>query len=1334
MKLIHSLKSTTVALAVGVAVLNGLVAHATTYVWTNSIAGSWNTAALWSPNGVPGAADTAIITNASASVYLSGVTSAGAIILGNSGGGASLLSLNGQTLNLYGPLTVNVGGQFAMDSGVLVGNNGAVLGGPGLINWVGSLLGGVLTLASGSTMNIVSANYHDMPNCTFTNNGTVVWNNGPIRSGGGGTAIYNYGLWDAQNDQVLTTSGYGGAAVFNNYGMLRKSGGASELANNTVFTGGVLFNQLAGVIDVQNGTNGLQLNFQGGGNLTGGYITTNSQGLTVLNAGNFTVNGTVTGTNTWQDAGTLVGNNVIKGALTWVNGVWNNAASVTITANTTLIVAGENGYGSGYNDLASTVVTNNGTVKWASGQLRGGGSGTTIYNYGLWDAQSDQVLTTSGYGGGAVFNNYGMLRKSGGASELANNTVFAGGVLFNQLAGVIDVQNGTNGLQLNFQGGGNLTGGYITTNSQGLTVLGAGNFIVNGTVTGTNTWQDAGTLVGNNVINGALTWVNGVWNGAASVTISPNTMLIVAGGNGYGSGYNDFASTIVTNNGTVVWASGQIRSGGAGTTIYNYGLWDAQSDQVLTTSGYGGGAVFNNYGTFRKSGGASEFANATVIQSVVFNQLAGVIDVQNGTNGLELAFQGGGNFTGGYITTNKFGLTVLSIGGFTVNGTVTGTNTWENNGNLVGTNVINGALTWVGGVWNGAVVTITNNSTVIVAGGGGVNDLNAAVVSNFGTVAWASGQLRGGNGAIVYNYGLWDAQSDLQLNSAYGGATVFNNYGTFRKSGGINTLFAGNVLFNQPSGVLDVQLGNVVLQGGANFTGGYITTNSTGTTYFSIGSFNLNGTATGTNVVENYGNLVGVNVIKGALTWVAGNWNSAVVTIANNSTVIVAGGGGVNDMANTIVTNNGTVAWTSGQIRGGSGAGTFIYNYGLWDAQCDQQMNAAFGAPTVFNNFGTFRKSAGTGNTVFAGGVLFNQTIGLLNVQSGNMLLQGSGNFTGGSISNNFGGTAYLNAGSFNINGTTTIGNVIENAGNLVGNNVINGNLSWVAGNWNGAVVTITTNSVVTVAGGGGVNDMANTIVTNNGTVAWASGQIRGGSGAGTFIYNYGLWDAQSDQQMNAAFGAPTVFNNFGTFRKEFTSGSTYFAGGVTFNNTGKLDAQDGDITLAGAYTLANGTKMGFGLGGWLGNGSISLSGAASFSGSVSVNINGYFWPVVGSSFNLLNYTSETGLLFTNTVLPPPFTWQTNYNPTAFAVSVLTRPAYTNTASTNLYSRVINGPTLYLAWPGDHTGWRLQSQTNTLNVGINTNWAIVPGSSVTNEFFMPIVKTNSTVFYRMIYP
>ena len=722
----------------------------------------------------------------------------------------------------------------------------------------------------------------------------------------------------------------------------------------------------------------------------------------------------------------------------------------------------------------------------------------------------------------------------------------------------------------------------------------------------------------------------------------------------------------------------------------------------------------------------------------MFNQLAGVLDVQNGINGLQVAFQGGGNFTGGYITTNSQGLMVLNAGNFNLNGTVTGTNTWENNGNLVGTNVIKGALTWVGGLWNSAVVTITNNSTVIVVGGGGLNDMPNCIVTNFGMVAWTSGQIRGGSGAgtFIYNYGLWDAQSDQTLDDGYGGGTVFNNVGTFRKSAGTgNMLFAGGVLFNQPSGVLDVQTGNVVLQGSGNFTGGYITTNSTGTTYLSSGSFNLNGTATGSNVVENAGNLVGVNVIQGALNWVAGNWNNAVVTITTNSMVTVTGGGGLNDMANCIVTNNGTVVWASGQIRGGSGSGTSIYNYGLWDAQSDQVLSDAFGVSTVFSNFGTVRKSAGTGNTIFAGGVLFNQTSGLLSVQTGNFYLQGSGNLTGGSVSNSSAGTTYLYGGGFNINGTIISGNVVEDAGNLVGTNVINGVLTWVAGNWNSAVVSIASNSIVTIAGGGGLNDMANCIVTNNGTVAWTSGQIRGGSGAGTFIYNYGLWDAQSDQQLTDAYGVGTFFNNFGTFRKEFTSGTTVIAGGVTFNNTGKMDAQDGNIALQGAYTLANGTQMAFGLGGSAGNGSISVSGAASFAGSVSVNLNSFYWPAVGSSFDLLNYTSESGVLFTNTTLPAPgyITWQTNYNATAFALSVIAHTA-TNTVSTNLYISKLNNSNLILQWPGDHSGWTIQAQTNPPTVGLSTNWATLAGSSLTNQFVMPIDKTNGSVFFRMIYP
>ena len=85
--------------------------------------------------------------------------------------------------------------------------------------------------------------------------------------------------------------------------------------------------------------------------------------------------------------------------------------------------------------------------------------------------------------------------------------------------------------------------------------------------------------------------------------------------------------------------------------------------------------------------------------------------------------------------------------------------------------------------------------------GGPYNDLNAAVVTNYGTLTWASGTIRGGSGATIYNYGLWDAQSDQNFNNAYGGANaVFNNYGTFRKSGGASE-FATCHDFSERSGV-----------------------------------------------------------------------------------------------------------------------------------------------------------------------------------------------------------------------------------------------------------------------------------------------------------------------------------------------------------------------------------------------------------------------------------------------------------------------------------------------------------------------------------------------------
>ena len=59
---------------------------------------------------------------------------------------------------------------------------------------------------------------------------------------------------------------------------------------------------------------------------------------------------------------------------------------------------------------------------------------------------------------------------------------------------------------------------------------------------------------------------------------------------------------------------------------------------------------------------------------------------------------------------------------------------------------------------------------------------------------------------------------------------------------------------------------------------------------------------------------------------------------------------------------------------------------------------------------------------------------------------------------------------------------------------------------------------------------------------------------------------------------------------------------------------------------------------------------------------------------------------------------------------------------------------LTLSWPLDHTGWRLQAQTNSGSVGIGPNWLDVPGSAGTNRWLVPIDMLNGSVFFRLAYP
>jgi cellulose 1,4-beta-cellobiosidase len=59
---------------------------------------------------------------------------------------------------------------------------------------------------------------------------------------------------------------------------------------------------------------------------------------------------------------------------------------------------------------------------------------------------------------------------------------------------------------------------------------------------------------------------------------------------------------------------------------------------------------------------------------------------------------------------------------------------------------------------------------------------------------------------------------------------------------------------------------------------------------------------------------------------------------------------------------------------------------------------------------------------------------------------------------------------------------------------------------------------------------------------------------------------------------------------------------------------------------------------------------------------------------------------------------------------------------------------LQFSWPADHAGWLLQSQTNSLAVGLSTNWVNVASSDQTNQMTLLLKAADGTVFFRLARP
>jgi len=153
------------------------------------------------------------------------------------------------------------------------------------------------------------------------------------------------------------------------------------------------------------------------------------------------------------------------------------------------------------------------------------------------------------------------------------------------------------------------------------------------------------------------------------------------------------------------------------------------------------------------------------------------------------------------------------------------------------------------------------------------------------------------------------------------------------------------------------------------------------------------------------------------------------------------------------------------------------------------------------------------------------------------------------------------------------------------------------------------------------------------------------------------------------------------------------------------------------------------------GSGSVALSwtggGGAPYFNVYRSTVSGSGYSRVAGAVAQSNFTDNT---ITNGV--PYYYVVTAMNilgaESAYSGEVMAIP--NSMTSTNIVFAMANEQTLQLSWPGDHTGWTLQVQTNDLDAGIGPNWQDVAGSTMTNQVLIPISPANGAVFYRLIHP
>ncbi len=1144
-----------------------------------------------------------------------------------SGPGAYTLSTGTLTIP-DGTLSIST---FTQNGGVLAGSPTIA----GVYTWNGGLWNtsapALTTIAPGATLNIATGSDHDLNARSITNNGTINWTSGYIRGGQGSVFTNSEGATfndlNASGYTFHVPGGYGGAFTFVNEGTYRRT-----VSGTTAFD--IPFTN-SGTIDLQQG----EIIFRNGGSFTSTgtiyaaaetSVVFNSNftlfsgsalsgpGAYTLNAGTLTIpEGTLSISTFTQNNGVLAGSPIIAGVFNWNSGLWNTSspALTTVASGATLNIA----TGSDH-DLSARSITNNGTVNWTSGYIRGGQGSVFTNSVGAVfndrNASGYTFHVPGGYGGNFTFENQGIYSR-----DAAGTTFFD--IPFNN-SGTVDLAQGS----LEFRAGGTLdavgtmtaargTNIYFRTDytvRSGSSLLGAGDYwltggtlTVNGTLKTSRFTQTGGTLGGaTNGISGLYNWYGGTWNSSpgATTTLNADATLNLDTGSDH-----DFNGRSITNLGNVTWTSGYIRAG-QGSVFTNAAgarFTDLNSSgySFHTPGGYGGTFTFVNNGTYRRD------AAGTTYFDIPFNNNA-VVDLAQGS----LEFRAGGVmsatgtiaaaagtnvfFRGDYSIVNGAALTgvgtySLSGGTLTLSGAIAVGNFNQIGGTLAGNNSITGNFTWSDGTWNGSAgdsTTIAAGATLNIASGSN-HDFNARTITNFGNVTWTSGYLRAGQGSVFTNAAggtFTDRNTDgysIYSPGGYGGAFTFVNNGTYLRSA------SGTSYLDLPftnSGLLKLTAGDLQLRAGGTLTSTSSVVAEPGTHLYFLSNYTILDGAqfSGTGLV----NQIGANLsINGALRassflWSGGNWNAAAnsgltTTIAPGTVLnLTNANDGARDFYGRTILNQGVTNWSSAYLRSGGG-GSFTNAVGgiFHDLNTDGYSiytPGDFGGAFSFTNNGTYQRNA-TGTTYLDAPFNNNGTLSLL---VGDLQLRAGGVMSGTSVVTAAAGTHLYFTNSYAIETGATFsgaGLVAQTGGTLT----INGTLTaqsflWSGGNWNaaassGLVTTIAPSTVLNLTNTNDTTrDFYGRTILNQGVTNWTNSYLRSGGG-GSFTNAVGgvFNDLNTDGYSiytPGDFGGAFSFTNNGTYRRN-ASGTTFVD--VPFNNNGTVSLLTGDLQLRGGGLMS---------------------------------------------------------------------------------------------------------------------------------------------------------------------